>query len=152
MDRDFPNGLAGIEFSLSVMKILNIAECNLPFAGIMLARSGGLKTLGLDMLVPWPLIYHTRKFNPRAFVTHDTAVESEEALRKIDLLNYQRYSALMRTNCWRLLVSLQVFWMEGDILVTQEYMGNEVIMVTIILYGLGHRLIFLTRLTNCFQH
>ncbi len=94
MDRDFPNGWAGIEFSLSVMKILNIAECNLPFAGIMLARSGGLKTLGLDMLVPWPLIYHTRKFNPRAFVTHNTAVESEEALRKIDLLPRIRFKLL----------------------------------------------------------
>ena len=48
MDRDFPNGWPGVEFTLAVMKILNIAECDLPFAGIMLARSGGLKTIGLE--------------------------------------------------------------------------------------------------------
>jgi hypothetical protein len=95
MDKDFPNGWAGIEFTLSVMKILNIAQCDLPFAGIMLARSGGLKTLGLDMLVPWPVVYHTRKFNPRAFVTHNTAVESEEALKKIDLLPRIRFKLLV---------------------------------------------------------
>ena len=95
MDRDFPNGWPGVEFTLAVMKILNIAECDLPFAGIMLARSGGLKTLGLDMLVPWIQVYHTRKFNPRAFVTHNASVESEEKLAQIDLLPRIRFKLLI---------------------------------------------------------
>ena len=95
MDKDFPNGWPGVEFTLSVMKILNIDDCDLPFAGIMLARSGGLKTLGLDMLVPWTIVYHTRKFNPRAFVTHNASVESEDKLAQIDLLPRIRFKLLV---------------------------------------------------------
>ena len=39
-ERNFPHSWSGIEFTLSVLKILNVGECTLPFAGIMLAEIG----------------------------------------------------------------------------------------------------------------
>ena len=40
-ERNFPHSWHGIEFTLSVLKILNISECTLPFAGIILSTGGG---------------------------------------------------------------------------------------------------------------
>jgi hypothetical protein len=75
--RYFPHAWDGIEFTLSVLRILNIDRCTLPFAGIILARSGGNKTLSSGMLIPWPYAYYTRKFTAKAFVSHNTAIASE---------------------------------------------------------------------------
>lgn len=91
---NFPNAWEGLEFTLSVLKILNIAECTLPFAGIILARSGGNKTLSSGMLVPWPYVYYTRHFTAKAFVSHNTAI-SREYLPSIDMLPEIRFKMLL---------------------------------------------------------
>ena len=93
-ERNFPHAWDGVEFTISVLKILNIAECTLPFAGIILARAGGNKTLSSGMLVPWPFAYYTRKFTAKAFVSHNTAI-SIENLPKIDMLPKIRYKMLL---------------------------------------------------------
>lgn len=49
-EKNFPHSWPGIEFTLSVLKILNISQCTLPFAGIMLARPGASKTLASEQL------------------------------------------------------------------------------------------------------
>jgi hypothetical protein len=92
--RNFPNAWEGLEFTLAVLKILNVGECTLPFAGIMLARSGGNKTLSSSMLVPWPFVYYTRHFTAKAFVSHNTAV-TREALQHIDMLPRIRFKMLL---------------------------------------------------------
>ena len=92
--KNFPNAWEGLEFTLAVLKILNIGECTLPFAGIMLARSGGNKTLSSSMLVPWPFVYYTRHFTAKAFVSHNTAI-SREDLPEIDMLPQIRFKMLL---------------------------------------------------------
>ena len=37
-----------LEFELSVFKILNIKDCTLPFAGILLGATSSLKTVGIE--------------------------------------------------------------------------------------------------------
>jgi hypothetical protein len=93
-ERNFPHSWPGIEFTLSVQKILNLSGCTLPFAGIMLARSGGSKTLSCSMLVPWPTVYYTRNFTAKAFVSHNTAV-SKEDLDEVDMLPKMRFKLLL---------------------------------------------------------
>ncbi|MGC1134227.1 MAG: hypothetical protein WA941_15480 [Nitrososphaeraceae archaeon] len=92
--RHFPHAWEGVGFSLSVLRILNISGCTLPFAGIILARSGGNKTLSSGMLVPWPYVYYTRKFTAKAFVSHNTAIAPED-LKKIDMLPKIRFKMLL---------------------------------------------------------
>jgi hypothetical protein len=93
-EKNFPNSWPGIEFTLSVQKILNISECTLPFAGIMLARSGGNKTLCTSIITPWPHVYYTRNFTARAFVSHNTSV-AKEYLAEIDMLPKIRFKTLL---------------------------------------------------------
>jgi|GEM_PF-1514401 predicted transcriptional regulator len=93
-ERHFPHAWDGIDFTLSVLRILNIDECTLPFAGIVLARSGGNKTLSSGMLIPWPHVYYTRKFTAKAFVSHNTAVAAKD-LEKIDMLPKIRFKMLL---------------------------------------------------------
>ena len=38
-----------LEFELAIQKILNIADCTLPFAGIVLGRPSSLKTVGIEL-------------------------------------------------------------------------------------------------------
>jgi len=71
---NFPHSWTGIEFTLSVLRILNICGCTLPFAGIILSRPGGNKTLSCNMIMPWPYVYYIRNFTAKAFVSHNTAV------------------------------------------------------------------------------
>ena len=61
-----------VEFELSVLKILNIKDCTLPFAGFLLGPSGGNKTLGLELFRPYKHVFFTDKFSARAFVSHST--------------------------------------------------------------------------------
>lgn len=91
---NFPHSWAGIEFTLSVLKILNISECTLPFAGIILSRAGGNKTLSSGMVIPWPHVYYTRNFTAKAFVSHNTAVRTEK-LPEIDMLPKIRFKQLL---------------------------------------------------------
>src|SRR5918996_2166970 len=93
-ERHFPHAWDGVDFTLSVLRILNIDGCALPFAGIILARSGGNKTLSSGMLIPWPYVYYTRKFTAKAFVSHNTAVAAED-LKKIDMLPKIRFKMLL---------------------------------------------------------
>jgi hypothetical protein len=93
-ERNFPHCWSGIEFTLSVLKILNISGCTLPFAGIMLARGGGNKTLGSSMVIPWPHVYYIRNFTSKAFVSHNTAVAKED-LPEIDMLPKIRFKLLL---------------------------------------------------------
>lgn len=93
-ERNFPHSWAGIEFTLSVLKILNIAECNLPFAGIILSRAGGNKTLSSGMVTRWPYVYYTRNFSARAFVSHNTAIKREK-LPEVDMLPEMRFKLFL---------------------------------------------------------
>jgi DNA-binding Lrp family transcriptional regulator len=93
-EKNFPHSWEGIEFTLSVLKILNIAECTLPFAGIMLARPGANKTLSSELLTFWLLVYYSRKFTPKAFVSNSTALDKEE-LADIDMLPRIRFKLLL---------------------------------------------------------
>jgi hypothetical protein len=86
----FPHSWTGIEFALSVLRILNISECTLPFAGIVLSRAGGNKTLSIGMLIPWISTYYTRNFTARSFVSHNTAVPVDK-LPEIDMLPKIRF-------------------------------------------------------------
>lgn len=74
-----------LEFELSVQKILNIKDCTLPFAGIILGPSGGNKTLGLELFRLSKNVFYTDSFSARSFVSHSTSVKRED-LEKIDLL------------------------------------------------------------------
>lgn len=74
-----------LEFEISVQKILNIEECNLPFAGIVLGRPSSLKTVGIGMFRKWKQSFYTDNFSAKAFVSHSTAVKRQE-LEQIDLL------------------------------------------------------------------
>src|SRR5262249_26672569 len=63
-----------LEFELSVHKILNIADCTLPFAGIVLGPPSSLKTVGIDLFRHWINVYYTDSFSAKSFVSHSTAI------------------------------------------------------------------------------
>jgi predicted transcriptional regulator len=86
VNANIPEIWPGLEFGLSSLRILNIHECTLPFIGIILARPSSYKTVGLNLLKPWYCIFYTDSFSPKAWITHTTAVDSEEELMKIDML------------------------------------------------------------------
>ena len=74
-----------LEFELAIQKILNIADCTLPFAGIVLGSSSSLKTVGIELFRKWHNVFYTDSFSAKAFVSHSTAVKKED-LPKIDML------------------------------------------------------------------
>jgi predicted DNA-binding transcriptional regulator len=74
-----------LEFELSVFKILNIKDCTLPFAGILLGPPGALKTVGLQLFRKVANTFYTDNFSARAFVSHSTTVK-KDALPDIDML------------------------------------------------------------------
>ena len=67
-----------LEFELSVMKILNIKDCTLPFAGILLGPPSSLKTVGIELFRKVKNTFYTDNFSARAFVSHSTTVKKEE--------------------------------------------------------------------------
>lgn len=77
--------MIGLEFELSVLRILNIHGCTLPFIGIMLCRPGSYKTQIINLLTRWYCTYYTDDFTPKSFVSHSTGLSDEE-LAKIDML------------------------------------------------------------------
>jgi hypothetical protein len=86
VDTNIPEIWPGLEFALSSLRILNIYGCTLPFIGIILARPSSYKTVVLNLLKPWYCTFYTDSFSPKAWITHTTAVDSEEKLSKIDML------------------------------------------------------------------
>jgi hypothetical protein len=74
-----------LEFELSIQKILNIEDCTLPFAGIVLGSPSSLKTVGIELFRKWNHVFYTDSFSAKAFVSHSTAV-SKKDLPKIDML------------------------------------------------------------------
>ena len=74
-----------IELQLSVKSILNIKDCTLPSAVIVLGAPSSLKTQGIELFRKWPTTYYTDKFSARSFVSHNTSVKKEQ-LQEIDML------------------------------------------------------------------
>jgi hypothetical protein len=86
VQKNMPEIWSGLEFELSVLRILNIEGCTLPFIGILLGRPSSGKTLIIYLLKKWCSTYYTDNFTARSFVSHSTAVSSEEQLQQIDML------------------------------------------------------------------
>lgn len=82
---NLPNLWDSLEFELSIQKILNIKDCTLPFAGIVLGRGSSMKTVGIEMFRNSKNTFFTDNFSAKAFVSHSTAVKRQE-LEQIDLL------------------------------------------------------------------
>ena len=82
---NIPEIWSGLEFELSVLRILNILDCNLPFIGLLLSRPSSYKTAILNLLTEWYCVYYTDDFTAKSFVSHSTSVSKEE-LPEIDML------------------------------------------------------------------
>ena len=82
---NIPEMWIGLEFVLSVLRILNIHDCTLPFIGILLGRPSSYKTQIIKLLTKWYCCYYTDDFTAKSFVSHSTSV-SEEELAEIDML------------------------------------------------------------------
>jgi predicted transcriptional regulator len=76
----------GLEFGLSLLRILNIDDCTLPLIGVLLGRPGSGKTVAVTLLSKWLYGYYTDSFSPKAWVSHTTSVNSQEELEAVDML------------------------------------------------------------------
>jgi hypothetical protein len=76
----------GLEFGLSLLRILNIDDCTLPLIGVLLGRPGSGKTVAITLLSKWVYGYYTDSFSPKAWVSHTTSVNSQEELDDVDML------------------------------------------------------------------
>jgi hypothetical protein len=85
VEEKLPNLWSGLEFVLSIKPILNIKDCTLPFAGILLGSPSSLKTVGIELFRKWSQTYYTDNFSAKSFVSHSTAVTKQE-LEEIDML------------------------------------------------------------------
>jgi hypothetical protein len=85
IDENLPQLRLQIELELSVKSILNIKDCTLPLAVIVLGAPSSLKTQGIELFRKWPYTYYTDNFSARSFVSHNTSVNREQ-LKEIDLL------------------------------------------------------------------
>jgi DNA-binding transcriptional ArsR family regulator len=85
VDAKLPSLWLGLEFILSDKSILNIQDCTLPFAGILLGSPSSLKTVGIELFRRWRQTYYTDNFSAKSFVSHSTAVTKEQ-LEEIDML------------------------------------------------------------------
>jgi hypothetical protein len=74
-----------LEFALSVKTVLNIKNCTLPFAGILLGPPSSLKSQIVELFKKWKNAYYTDGFTARTFVSHYAGMK-EEQLKKIDML------------------------------------------------------------------
>ncbi len=84
-DENFQGLWDSLEFELSVKAILNIKDCTLPFAGILLGAPSSLKTVGIELFRKNKNTFYTDNFSARAFVSHSTTVKKDE-LKNIDML------------------------------------------------------------------
>lgn len=90
VEKNVPEVWPALEFTLASHRILNILDCTLPLIGILLARPGSCKTVTLNLMNTWMNTFYTDTFSPKAWVTHTTAVDSEEQLKEIDMLPMMR--------------------------------------------------------------
>jgi hypothetical protein len=74
-----------LEFALSVKSILNINDCNLPFAGILLGPAISLKTVSIELFRGRDNTFYTDNFSAKAFVSHNSAI-SKDRLKEVDML------------------------------------------------------------------
>ena len=74
-----------LEFAMSIQKILNIKDCSLPFAGILLGAPSSLKSRVVELFRFSKNSYYTDNFSAKSFVSHYAGIK-EEQLKKIDML------------------------------------------------------------------
>src|SRR5581483_12490675 len=67
---ELPDAWKGLEFVLSVLRILNIKNCTLPLAGIILGRASSSKTVAIELLRRRGSAFYTDNFSPKSFVSH----------------------------------------------------------------------------------
>lgn len=84
-DSNIPNSWHSLEFVLSVKSILNIKDCTLPFAGVILGAPSSNKTVSIELFRGSRQSFYTDKFTAKSFVSHTTGVKKEE-LPDVDLL------------------------------------------------------------------
>jgi hypothetical protein len=82
---NLPNLWPALEFALSVKTILNIKDCTLPFAGIILGPPSSLKTVVIELFKGCENTFHTFDFGPSSWVTHNAAVKKDK-LKEFDML------------------------------------------------------------------
>lgn len=85
VNESIPELWAPLEFALSIKTVLNIKNCTLPFAGILLGPPSSLKTVIVEFFRKWKNSYYTDGFTARTFVSHYAGIK-EEQLKKIDML------------------------------------------------------------------
>jgi hypothetical protein len=67
-----------LEFALSIKTILNIKNCTLPFAGILLGAPSSMKSVVVEILRDWINSYYTDGFSPKSFVSHYAGIKEEQ--------------------------------------------------------------------------
>jgi hypothetical protein len=85
IDENMPTLWEAMEFQLAVKSILNIKDCTLPFAGIILGPPSSSKTVGIEMFRGTANTFYTDSFSAKSFVSHNTSVPRDK-LQEIDLL------------------------------------------------------------------
>jgi len=76
----------GLVFELSILRVLDIEGCTLPFIGVILGRPSSYKTVIISLLKKWHKAFYTDNFTARSFVSPSTAVNTKEELEEIDML------------------------------------------------------------------
>ena len=85
VNQSIPELWTPLEFALSIRIILNIKNCTLPFAGILLGAPSSLKTVIVELFRYSKNVYYTDNFSAKSFVSHYAGIK-EEQLKKIDML------------------------------------------------------------------
>ena len=85
VEQNFPNLWDSLEFELAIKNILNIKDCTLPFAGILLGSPSSMKTLGIELFRNIENTFYSDNFSAKSFVSHNTSVKRTD-LAQIDLL------------------------------------------------------------------
>jgi predicted transcriptional regulator len=83
--KNMPEIWVGLEFALSIKTILNIKDCTLPFAGILLGSAGSAKTAIVQLFRGRRDTFYTDNFSPKSLVSHNSAVKKEK-LKEVDML------------------------------------------------------------------
>jgi hypothetical protein len=83
--KNIPEIWVGLEFALSVKTILNIKECTLPFAGILLGSAGSAKTAIIQLFRDYDNTFYTDNFSPKSLVSHNSSVKKDK-LKEVDML------------------------------------------------------------------
>ncbi|PWU80854.1 MAG: hypothetical protein DLM72_09960 [Candidatus Nitrosopolaris wilkensis] len=82
---NIPDVWPALEFALSLKSILNIRDCTLPFAGILLGAPSSLKTVALELFRGCDHTYYSHNFSAKSWVSHSATVKKDK-LKDIDML------------------------------------------------------------------